>query len=55
MRAEAIDTFKDTTMKYVCFVNDDVPEFVQDRVNSKKWDSAFGFSGKFGDAALTPL
>ena len=54
MRAEAIDTFKDTTMKYVCFVNDNVPEFVRDTVNSKKCDSAFGLSGKFGDAALNP-
>lgn len=56
VRAELIETLKDTAMKYVLDVPSDLNDFLRETVNSKKWLSTFGFSGRLNDecASLNP-
>lgn len=54
MRAEVIETLKDTAIKYVLDVPSDLSDFLRETVNSKKWHSTFGFSGRLNDESLNP-
>ena len=44
MRAKAIDVIQDCANKFVHFNANDIPEYVNDLVSSKKWKSIFGIS-----------
>ena len=44
MRAKTIDIIHDCANKFVHFNPNDIPEFVDDLVNSRKWKSTFGSS-----------
>ena len=55
MRADVIDNFKDTAMKYVWFDPNDLTDFVHDAVNSRKWQSSFGVSIELSELNPTLL
>ena len=44
MRAKAIDVIQDCANKFVHFNANDIPEYENDLVSSKKWKSIFGIS-----------
>lgn len=52
-RAEVIETMKDTALKYVCFEEKDLPEFMKDIIQSKKWSLASGLSNNL-DVCANP-
>ena len=52
-RADVIETMKDTALKYVCFEEKDLPEFMKDIIQSKKWSLASGLSNNL-DVCANP-
>ena len=52
-RADVIETMKDTALKYVCFEEKDLPVFMKDIIQSKKWSSASGLSNNL-DVCANP-